>query len=113
MPLIDEALLTEYQNDIGAEKAATLLKIVISEMEMRSKNAFQAYESDDKEKMAREFHTVKSICFMVGATDMGNLAMDIEVNGSEMTTDNMTQKLEQYANVKEKTIEYLNQRLAS
>ena len=113
MPLIDETVLTEYQNDIGLEKARALLKIVISEMEMRSGNALKAHESGDSDEMEREFHTVKSICFMVGATDMANLAMEIEVGAANMSQDELEQKLSSYTDIKRKTIAQLNQRMAS
>lgn len=108
MPLIDEEVLAEYQNDIGLEKAKTFLNIVTSEMETRSSNAFRAYGEGNLEEMEREFHTIKSICFMVGAVDMGNLAMDIELNARKKTSQELEQKMTTYLDIKKRTLERLN-----
>lgn len=111
MPLVDEAVLSEYKNDIGEEKAKTLLAIVIDEIEMRSQNALKAFHESLLDDMRREFHTLKSICYMVGAMELGSLAKKIELDSETCSHGDLYKKIEEYKLLKEPTMETLKAKI--
>jgi HPt (histidine-containing phosphotransfer) domain-containing protein len=79
--VIDPATYRELQNTAGADFAAELVDTFLEEAPAMLAELRSARAASDAERFRRAAHSLKSNCQTFGATALGALARELELNG--------------------------------
>lgn len=107
MPIFNETVLHEYIEDIGSDKAGQLLDIVLKEIKLRQARALKNYQNKDMDGVKREYHTMKSVCAMIGAESLSEVARNIEQNIETMRSKALEEQMRQFEIIKDETAAYI------
>jgi len=79
--LIDETVLTELQEDTGAEFLEELVTTFLEEAPGMIAELKSAQEASDTDAFRRAAHSIKSNAHVFGAAGLADLAMKLELEG--------------------------------
>lgn len=77
-PVLDETIFTSLQASFRPAQLADLYTMTLNDVEKRRRKMKDFVASRDLEAMQREAHSIKGLCGMVGARELGDLAGSME-----------------------------------
>ncbi len=77
-PVLDEAIFTSLRGSFRSAQLAELYTLTLSDVEARRKKMDAFAAAGDLKAIQREAHSIKGLCGMVGARELGDLAHAVE-----------------------------------
>src|SRR5688572_33176868 len=87
MPAIDQATFEELKQMSGADFINELIDAFLDDSPQMIRNMERAVAAEDVESFRRNAHSLKSNAYTFGATELGELAKELERMGRESNLD--------------------------
>ena len=95
--ILNENIFNEYIEMIGKDKYQNIIQMFIDDINTRTKNIIASHETNDKETLTREIHTLKSVSYTIGGSKLGHISKLLE---EESISRKLTKsELEEYYNI--------------
>ncbi len=85
--VLDEVIYSKFADKMPPEQVAALYKMCLGDAARRIEVMRQASQQRDDDAYRRAAHAIKGGCSMVGATELGALASEMEARGLPATGD--------------------------